>query len=44
MNALPLVIIAILIFLLVNIEIDSNNPCSSFSNHQSECNSDNYRH
>jgi hypothetical protein len=40
MGAIQLIIIAVLIFLLVNIEIASINPCSNFSNRQSECNSD----
>jgi hypothetical protein len=41
MKAIPLIILAILLFLYINIEISSSNPCSSFSQHQSLCTSDN---
>ena len=41
MKAIPLIIIGIMLFLYINIEIASTNPCSNFSRNQSLCNSDN---
>lgn len=40
MGAIQLIIIAVLLFLFINIEIDSGNPCSNFSEHPELCNSD----
>jgi len=40
MKAIPLIILAILLFLYINIEIASLNPCSNFSRDPSSCNSD----
>lgn len=41
MRVLALIILGILIFLYINLEIASMNPCSNFSHEQSLCNSDN---
>ena len=40
MNAILYFLLAVLIFVIINMEIDSLNPCSNFSEHPSECNSD----
>jgi len=40
MNAIGYFLIAVMIFVLIQMEIDSQNPCSSFSKNPSECNSD----
>jgi len=40
MKELGLIILAILVFMYVNMEISSMNPCSNFSHNPSECNSD----
>jgi len=41
MKAIPLILLAALLFMYLNIEISSSNPCSVFSHNQSFCNSDN---
>jgi hypothetical protein len=41
MKAIPLILLAAILFLYLNIEISSQSPCSAFSHNQSYCNSDN---
>lgn len=41
MKTVGLILLALVIFVYMNIEIASNNPCSSFSHEQSLCSSDN---
>ena len=41
MKAIPLILLTIILFVYINIEIASHNPCSVFSTNQSFCNSDN---
>jgi len=42
MRTLAIIILGILIFVYIQIEVASENPCSSFSKNPSMCNSDNY--
>jgi hypothetical protein len=42
MKAIPLILLAIILFMYFNIMISAENPCSAFSSEQSFCNSDNY--
>ena len=42
MKAIPLILLAIILFVYFNIYISSNNPCSTFSKDPSLCNSDNH--
>ena len=40
MKAIALIIIAVMIFIYINIEISAMNPCSNFSHNPGDCNSD----
>jgi len=40
MRLISIIILVVLLFIWFNIEISSNNPCSSFSRTPSLCNSD----
>jgi|APFre7841882793_1041355.scaffolds.fasta_scaffold00140_7 hypothetical protein len=42
MKAIPLILLAVLLFLYMNMEISSQSPCSSFSANPSLCTSDNH--
>lgn len=42
MKPIGIFIVAILVWLMVHIEIDSHNPCSSFSKRPELCDSDYY--
>ena len=37
MNKILIFIAGVMVFILINMEIDSYNPCSQFSSHQGEC-------
>ena len=41
MKAIPLLILAALLWMIFNIEIASHNPCSQFAKDPWSCNSDN---
>lgn len=41
MKSIPLILLAVILFIYLNIVISSDNPCSSFSPTPSLCNSDN---
>ena len=40
MGVIQLIIIVVLLFMFINIKIDSGNPCSNFSKHPGLCSSD----
>ena len=42
MKATPLILLTAILFLYVNIEIESDSPCSVFAKNPSLCNSDNF--
>jgi hypothetical protein len=42
MKAIPMILLVIILWIYLNIEISSQNPCSIWSANQSLCTSDNY--
>ena len=42
MKAIPMILLAIILFVCLNIEISSQNSCSVFSENPNLCNSDNF--